>query len=57
MGDLLSKLLLVILFDIWKPGPIAWADINLKGGWGILFDDVLAGLFSGVIIFVFFSLI
>ena len=53
----LCAFLLFRLFDIWKPGPIAWADINLKGGWGILFDDVLAGLFSGVIIFVFFSLI
>jgi|TARA_B100000586_G_C20011961_1_gene385091 phosphatidylglycerophosphatase A len=53
----IAAFILFRLFDIWKPGPIAWADINLKGGWGILFDDVLAGLFSGVIIFVFISLI
>ena len=45
------------LFDIWKPWPISWVDENIKGGWGILFDDLLAGLFAGVIIFSLFFLI
>lgn len=31
------------LFDIWKPGPIGWADRQLSGGLGIMLDDVLAG--------------
>jgi phosphatidylglycerophosphatase A len=31
------------LFDIWKPWPISWADRELKGGLGIMLDDVLAG--------------
>ena len=44
------------LFDIWKPWPISWVDKNIKGGWGILFDDILAGLFSGVILFSLFQL-
>ena len=44
------------LFDIWKPWPISWVDKNIKGGWGILFDDMLAGLFSGVILFSLFQL-
>jgi phosphatidylglycerophosphatase A len=31
------------LFDVWKPGPIRrWQ--NLPGGWGIVIDDVAAGL-------------
>jgi phosphatidylglycerophosphatase A len=31
------------LFDVWKPGPIrGWQD--LPGGWGIVIDDVAAGL-------------
>jgi phosphatidylglycerophosphatase A len=32
------------LFDIWKPWPVSWADSQLKGGLGIMLDDVLAGL-------------
>jgi len=30
------------LFDIWKPHPIRWFDRNLKGGFGVMFDDLLA---------------
>ena len=36
--------LLFRLFDIWKPWPIRWADRNIKGGFGIMFDDVLAAI-------------
>ncbi len=32
------------LFDIWKPGPIGWCDRHLQGGFGIMFDDVAAGV-------------
>ena len=32
------------LFDIWKPWPVSWADQKLKGGLGIMLDDILAGL-------------
>jgi phosphatidylglycerophosphatase A len=38
--------LLFRLFDIWKPWPISIADRQLKGGFGIMFDDVLAALYS-----------
>jgi phosphatidylglycerophosphatase A len=31
------------LFDIWKPGPVRWAERNFDGGAGVMFDDVLAG--------------
>ena len=37
------------LFDIWKPGPIDKAQL-FRGGWGVTMDDVLAGLFTGVIL-------
>lgn len=30
-------------FDIVKPFPISWADQNIPGAFGTLFDDVLAG--------------
>ncbi|MDG2212808.1 MAG: phosphatidylglycerophosphatase A [Verrucomicrobiota bacterium] len=37
------------LFDIWKPGPIEKSQ-SFRGGWGVTMDDVLAGLFTGVIL-------
>jgi phosphatidylglycerophosphatase A len=36
-------------FDITKPFPIRWVDQHCPGGWGIMFDDVLAGLIAGVL--------
>lgn len=30
------------LFDIWKPAPIRQFDARLKGGFGVMFDDLLA---------------
>lgn len=34
------------LFDIWKPWPISVADQKLHGGFGIMLDDILAGVFA-----------
>jgi len=36
------------LFDIWKPYPISWLDKNVGGGFGIMVDDVLAGIFAAI---------
>jgi phosphatidylglycerophosphatase A len=33
-------------FDILKPWPISWIDKHVKGGWGIMLDDILAGVFA-----------
>jgi phosphatidylglycerophosphatase A len=41
----LIALLLFRLFDIAKPFPIRRLE-NLPGGWGIVFDDVAAGLYA-----------
>ncbi|NOZ19705.1 MAG: phosphatidylglycerophosphatase A [Planctomycetes bacterium] len=35
------------LFDILKPWPVRKLE-KLPGGWGILFDDVLAGIYANV---------
>lgn len=32
------------LFDIWKPWPIGWVDKRVQGGFGIMVDDVIAGV-------------
>lgn len=42
--------LLFRLFDIWKPWPVSWADQNIKGGLGVMTDDIIAGLMAGVVI-------
>ena len=33
-------------FDAVKPWPISWIDKNIHGGFGIMFDDVVAGVIS-----------
>jgi phosphatidylglycerophosphatase A len=33
------------LFDIWKPWPIHGLQ-RLKGGWGVMIDDLLAGAYA-----------
>ena len=38
--------LLFRLFDIWKPWPVCWVDSNLKGGFGVMADDILAGVYA-----------
>lgn len=42
--------LLFRFFDIFKPWPIRWMDEKLEGGFGIILDDVLAGIYSMIII-------
>jgi phosphatidylglycerophosphatase A len=32
------------LFDVWKPFPISWLDQRIRGGLGIMLDDVAAGI-------------
>jgi len=44
-------------FDIVKPWPISWVDKNIKNGPGILIDDLLAGLFAGILMLSIFEII
>ena len=36
------------LFDIWKPSIIGKIDRDVKGGLGVMGDDVLAGIAAGI---------
>lgn len=38
------------LFDIAKPPPIRYFDRNCGGGWGIVLDDVAAGIAAQVVL-------
>ena len=40
--------LLFRLFDIVKPYPIRSIDRHWGGGWGVVMDDVLAGVFANI---------
>ena len=42
--------LLFRFFDILKPWPIGWLDKKVQGGFGIMLDDVLAGIFSAALL-------
>jgi phosphatidylglycerophosphatase A len=47
----LAALLFFRLFDIWKPPPVRQLEA-LPGGFGIVADDVMAGLYGALAIFV-----
>ena len=34
--------------DIWKPWPVSWADRAIKGGAGIMLDDIFAGVYAAL---------
>jgi phosphatidylglycerophosphatase A len=37
------------IFDIWKPWPVNYVDKNVHGGYGIMLDDVIAGMYALII--------
>ncbi|RLA95240.1 MAG: phosphatidylglycerophosphatase A [Deltaproteobacteria bacterium] len=37
-------------FDIVKPFPSRWIERKLPGGWGVVLDDIIAGLYSNIIL-------
>ncbi|NQV83161.1 MAG: phosphatidylglycerophosphatase A [Rhodospirillales bacterium] len=38
-------------FDIFKPWPVSWADRSIKGGLGVMVDDVLAAVYAIIVLF------
>ena len=37
------------LLDIWKPGPVGWAERHFEGGVAVVADDVVAGALGAVL--------
>ena len=37
------------VFDIFKIEPVRYIDKNLKHGAGVILDDVVAGLYAGIV--------
>ena len=48
--SLILGFVLFRLFDILKPWPISWLDRRVSGGFGIMIDDVIAGLAAAGVI-------
>jgi phosphatidylglycerophosphatase A len=42
--------LLFRLFDIWKPWPIDIIDEKVHGGFGMILDDIFAGIFAMIMV-------
>lgn len=40
------------LFDITKPQPAKWADTKIRNAWGVMLDDIFAGIYSAIILYV-----
>jgi phosphatidylglycerophosphatase A len=43
-------------FDILKPFPIRRLESRFKGGWGVVLDDVMAGVYANIILQIIASL-
>ena len=42
--------LLFRLFDIFKPWPVSWADQRVEGGFGVMLDDMVAGVLAAIVV-------
>ena len=45
------------IFDIWKPYPIKKIDEKMKSGFGVVLDDVIAGIYSVIVLLTIFVFI
>jgi phosphatidylglycerophosphatase A len=43
-----AAFLLFRLFDIWKPWPASFFDNRCKGGFDVMMDDVVAGIYAAL---------
>ncbi len=50
LGVLLAFVLFRV-FDILKPWPIRWLDSQVHGGFGIMLDDLVAGVYAAAVLF------
>lgn len=55
--SLIVGFVLFRFFDIFKPYPIRMLESRLAGGWGVVADDVLAGVYANVVLRCFLYLL
>lgn len=44
------------VFDVWKPWPVRWADRHVRGGLGIMLDDMLAAVYAALALLVLLAI-
>jgi phosphatidylglycerophosphatase A len=49
VDTVLAGFILFRVFDVWKPWPISQLDRRVKGGLGVMLDDLVAGIYAAVI--------
>lgn len=49
-GWLLAGFILFRILDTWKPPPIRAIDERVGGGWGVMADDLLAGVYGAALL-------
>ena len=49
----LAAFLLFRVFDVLKPPPIRYFDQTIKGGFGVMFDDILAALYTLLVLAIY----
>ena len=47
---LIAAFVLFRLFDIFKPWPVSLADGQVRGGFGVVLDDVIAGVMTWIVL-------
>jgi phosphatidylglycerophosphatase A len=47
---LVTGFVLFRCFDVWKPGPVRWAERRFSGGVGVMMDDLVAGLLAAAVL-------
>ena len=52
----LMSFILFRVFDIWKPYPINIIDKYMKNGFGVILDDIIAGIFSVLVFLIILML-
>jgi phosphatidylglycerophosphatase A len=38
------------VLDVWKPGPVGWAERRFRGGFGVMADDLVAGVLGALLL-------
>ncbi|MBE6467680.1 MAG: phosphatidylglycerophosphatase A [Alphaproteobacteria bacterium] len=50
----LAGFILFRIFDILKPQPVRWADRKITNAWGVMLDDIIAGTYATLILYILF---
>ena len=53
-GVYLCGFVLFRIFDIFKPQPVGWADRKILNAWGVMLDDIIAGVYAMLILYILF---